>query len=775
MRHLIAITLFVLTAQVCSAGNFHQTSQKVLGDSTTGEVIISGNNTKEGSKRIGIDDDSGMIAPQELTSGIWQTAPLETSADTLWLGHGIGLSSIGHHVSTKSVDGHMHFHAHNAFNPDTGLSETDAMIMYAFAHDPAVVYNGDDTGTWTGTSFAFTMTSPAKIMVKSLIYKTDTTAASDVVEIRIYEGSDDQGTLLIHQKFPASDWPASSTVTLPFDGYIEFAKDQNYHVTYNSDADFSFKTDVTVTYPYFTGDTVYYREDNMLQTKPWEDGATWGIGDLFIDDRKLYRCNVSGVQTGTFAANSAKWDILTVDTIVAPDGDKASITDTRFFYDDGTRYRLDITDTYTQFYDQSGGYLALYSGALQHEDHLGQSRMEIDTARNRWYSPNGTHEFTLDNAGFALTDGSLKRVYLDSSTYYKTVSAAGEATGFFTALSNLGFTVWKGTQPRLNVGISETNLIAEENGWQLTADNSGVYAGNGTNRLEITPAHFKIKSPDFSKSISVSNGLIDNQTYHFNIGDFTRTRLNTTTDETNLWSPNGANRIRVDNTNTSIFGSVTVAEGFGSYQLRIAPYSEHHSGGSLVFEGADRDNADPGPLTYFENYNLDNFWGYLRMYTSGASLKRIEMSNVTPYHVTTAPNANFRLDVKGDILMPGHRGFNDTGETAKFTVGGTGYHIKNTYGGDFEIDGLFGLKIKRNGVTQLDVGLTQTTMNSPDGDSGIEIDDQRSSFVGIDPVRLPRLTTAERNGITAGAGDTIFNTVTTKMEVYDGSTWQPAW
>jgi hypothetical protein len=40
---------------------------------------------------------------------------------------------------------------------------------------------------------------------------------------------------------------------------------------------------------------------------------------------------------------------------------------------------------------------------------------------------------------------------------------------------------------------------------------------------------------------------------------------------------------------------------------------------------------------------------------------------------------------------------------------------------------------------------------------------------------LPRMTTTQRDAITAVAGLLIFNTTTTKMECYDGATWQAAW
>lgn len=42
-------------------------------------------------------------------------------------------------------------------------------------------------------------------------------------------------------------------------------------------------------------------------------------------------------------------------------------------------------------------------------------------------------------------------------------------------------------------------------------------------------------------------------------------------------------------------------------------------------------------------------------------------------------------------------------------------------------------------------------------------------------ILFPRMTTTQRDAITAVAGLAIFNTTTTKLEVYDGTTWQACW
>lgn len=52
---------------------------------------------------------------------------------------------------------------------------------------------------------------------------------------------------------------------------------------------------------------------------------------------------------------------------------------------------------------------------------------------------------------------------------------------------------------------------------------------------------------------------------------------------------------------------------------------------------------------------------------------------------------------------------------------------------------------------------------------GIEISSTTEAF-------LPsRMTTTQRNALTATAGMVIFNTTTNKLECYDGSAWQATW
>lgn len=42
----------------------------------------------------------------------------------------------------------------------------------------------------------------------------------------------------------------------------------------------------------------------------WVSGKTYSVGDKLVFDDEVYTCNSAGVQTVTFASNSAVWDLL---------------------------------------------------------------------------------------------------------------------------------------------------------------------------------------------------------------------------------------------------------------------------------------------------------------------------------------------------------------------------------------------------------------------------------------------------------------------------------
>lgn len=272
-------------------------------------LTLNGDEKTIGSKRISIDPDTDNAVIKKLVSeDIWQPDSFEFGPGSVLIGKNIKISGVGHHIATEHADQHLHTFAHNEFDGLVTIHDMRALNAYDFT--PRAILQGDNSGTWTGKTQEFTILSPAHLLANDGYLQTDTVAATKPIRYRIWQGTDDTGPLIFDQTYPASEFPASTEVQFIAYGYVEFESGETYFHRIVSVADFSLKMDVTNTTPWFASDISFLSEDNMLQTTPWVSGAMFTANDWLIDSRKIYVCNVTGVQTGTFAGNMDKWDPL---------------------------------------------------------------------------------------------------------------------------------------------------------------------------------------------------------------------------------------------------------------------------------------------------------------------------------------------------------------------------------------------------------------------------------------------------------------------------------
>lgn len=257
-------------------------------------------------KKIMVDEDSGMLTVKEEEEGVWQPTSFKVATESLWVGLNVAISAVGHFLGSYSPSEEYHLYPYSEFNEE--LSIRDAVIPNSYDYIERVEYQSDNSGTWTGTTQEFTLVSPAHLLLNDGYFQTDTIAATESIRYKIWKGTDDTGTLIFDQTYPASKFPASTEVQIIARGYIEFEEGYTYFHRFVSDANFSLKTDVTGSAPWIAADTSFIREDNLLQTAPYVDGDTYTEGQYLIDSRKIYVANTTGVQTGTFASNSGLWD-----------------------------------------------------------------------------------------------------------------------------------------------------------------------------------------------------------------------------------------------------------------------------------------------------------------------------------------------------------------------------------------------------------------------------------------------------------------------------------
>ena len=292
----------------------------------------------------------------------------------------VGITKIGHHIAEKSGEGHLHFFAHNEFTD--GLTMVGPQVINAYSFTERLVYQSDNTGSFTGTLLEYTIPSAIHVITKKFYLQTDATAATQPFRVQIWEGTDDTGTLITDQTYLANELPSSSEVALDIDGYQEYDAGVTYFLRYTSDANFSLKMDVINTSPWLAADSSLLREDDIFSTKQWVSGESWDEGDYYIYENKIYVCNVTGIQTGTFESNSDLWDDLSTDEVFRPTNS-------------GLIYSMDFEQlgSVTQFDKGTKGLTTtIYNGAVVAADsgYMG-SGIEFDNAYSQ----------------YAMTDGNL--------------------------------------------------------------------------------------------------------------------------------------------------------------------------------------------------------------------------------------------------------------------------------------------------------------------------------------------------------------------------------
>lgn len=119
-----------------------------------GLAYLNGDSDDIGSRCISIDPDTDEPVIKKLTAlDVWSPSSFKFSAETVWADN-VGFAGMGHHMATESRDGHFHFMAHSEFDGETSIS--DGKMLKAPTYTPAVEYQPDFSGEWSGTEFDFT-------------------------------------------------------------------------------------------------------------------------------------------------------------------------------------------------------------------------------------------------------------------------------------------------------------------------------------------------------------------------------------------------------------------------------------------------------------------------------------------------------------------------------------------------------------------------------------------------------------------------------------------
>jgi hypothetical protein len=240
-----------------------------------------------------------------------------------------------------------------------------------------------------------------------------------------------------------------------------------------------------------------------------------------------------------------------------------------------------------------------------------------------------------------------------------------------------------------------------------------------------------------------------------------------------------------------------VSAAAASEHLRIvggSPSSLKIGGGSTLFQNTGITTANAFTLgNSAQTVTIGGQSGNVTIVTSGSvSIGSSFVSNSTTFGTTsfTSTTTN-RVSTKwADSFAPSAGGTNTFKQASiQGTINQTGGHTGNTWGieiaptltsvgGTYYAIDIAANSASAKGIYQSGSSTTNnfvgaTNFGSTSAPNAKAIVEFTSTTQGV---LLPRMTTTQRDAITSPpAGLTIFNTTTTKLECYDGTTWQAAW
>ena len=682
-------------------------------------IYIKGDSDTVGSKKIIIDTDTGnAVIMRMVAEDVWQSDSFEFGPNTVWVGLSVGLAGIGHHLATESrLDNHFHFFAHSGY--DGEVSTIDTKMLKAVSYTAAASYQPDFSGEWTGTTLDFTMASPSHILVSAIQYKTGSISATKPIRIQIYEGTDgsDITKRIFSQEYPASLFLANSDVTAPYAGRVEFYNGVTYYVKYTSDEDFSLKTNAAVTMPYFTGDTSYLREDDMLQIRSYEsrndgDYSFTSGEDWTIQSNKIYICNTTGTQTGTFASNSAKWDSVGIshdDYWTKTDAvlQNASGVDS-FIFNDGAWNRIWVTNGQTELRSSNGLSTSSLYDAQYQLTIAGGTKLDARTDLTQLTGPGGRN-LLMDTSSIGLNDGTNDRITIDSANSYlyspdksnyldaqdAHIRLYGESS--YVELKPTEFTFYDGSRSRLNINSSTFIMRNEDESMHVNLDTTlGFQVANGSKeRFQILDdlilfsdnhsSNFERLRIDNTRSRLISDtgasgSYLDlvNDTATINDGTYDRLTIDTT--QTRITSELGTtgSYIKLD-TDEITLHDATKARIFLSDDYTVIHDEPIQGGGYLTLQNKGLSFVD-GTIARFY---IDASNAVLQAPDGGNNI------NVTDDNIVLSDGTVTRLETNGSTKIYG------TTTQIRFEAGGAGG------GGPTKIwseDGQYGIRIDSTGI-----------------------------------------------------------------------------
>jgi len=283
---------------------FSKSPTTITSNSSGITYIVGDENTNNSIRLI---DDNGTPVFQKRINGVWNDSDLRVSGDSLHIGRDLSISAAGHHMVVSSKSGSGKFLLIPAPFSDSGTNEPEMPILNV--KETRIITQSDDTNEVTGTSFGYIVTPSESQIISRLYYQTGSIPATKDIVLRAYFGTDNTGIMYLQKVIPISEWIANTEIQIDIPGFLNYIDGVSIYGELSSTEQFSIITNIEQAQPWRAVDRWVMTHERISYAPAWSE-KTWNKDEWCINNGKIYVCNQTGSQTGSFITNNIKWDLL---------------------------------------------------------------------------------------------------------------------------------------------------------------------------------------------------------------------------------------------------------------------------------------------------------------------------------------------------------------------------------------------------------------------------------------------------------------------------------
>ena len=207
-------------------------------------LYIVGNEDTDGSIRLifnSSDADISNIESRE--EGVWNDTGLRFATSSVEIGRDLILSAVAGILETNNPSGtaghvkslipHIEFDVAGTRQPQTPILDAESVF---------VIYSGA-VSEITATSIGIDLGQVPSRVIAHSFHEVGTVGATVEVEVSVYIGTDNTGTLINRRNLPFGDLVADTQLDIDYDNDLGFEGGTNVFMEFVSDVAFSLKTD----------------------------------------------------------------------------------------------------------------------------------------------------------------------------------------------------------------------------------------------------------------------------------------------------------------------------------------------------------------------------------------------------------------------------------------------------------------------------------------------------------------------------------------------------